>query len=459
MSNTKDTIAAISTAPGEAGIAIIRISGNKSLEIADKIFLSPSKKKPSLLPANSFAYGHIVDSQGNIIDEAIVLVFRRNHSYTREDVGRIQCHGGRISSKKILTAVIEAGARLAEPGEFTKRAFLNGRLDLIQAEAVIDLIRAQSDLSARLAMEQLEGNVSYCLRMIYDKTLALCADIEASLDFDEDEVPEILSANIVTPLREIITEVEELIKTWDEGRIIREGVLVAIAGKPNVGKSTLLNSLLGYERAIVSEIPGTTRDLIEEQCIIDGIVFRFVDTAGIRESECKIEREGVNRTKNILKRADLILYVAEAPYPLSSDDLALISDFKNKCAIVMNKTDLGIATHGNEIPPEIPSVYTCLIKEKNNGILEIKNMLINMLNVSSQKSIPAVVISERHKQTLTEVLSALKTASSLINTEYDMQVIAAQHIRKACNKLGELLGTTYTEDLLDKIFSKFCLGK
>jgi len=288
-----DTIAAIATAPGEGAIAIVRLTGPASHAIADHIFKGKGAP-PSRRPGQSFLHGSIISTNG-MADEVILLIYRAPHSYTREDAIEIQGHGGFAAAKRILRAVLEAGARMAEPGEFTKRAFLSGRIDLLQAEAVLDLIRARSDRAADAALEQLTGSLSKDFDELYDHTLALAANLEATLDFSEDELPESVMLDVITRRHDVESEFKSLLDSWDEGHLLREGALVVISGKPNVGKSTLLNALVGKDRAIVNPMAGTTRDTIEEQLVISGFMVRIIDTAGLRESPCEIEKEGVSR--------------------------------------------------------------------------------------------------------------------------------------------------------------------
>ncbi|MDD3605078.1 MAG: tRNA uridine-5-carboxymethylaminomethyl(34) synthesis GTPase MnmE, partial [Kiritimatiellae bacterium] len=300
MQAPDDTIAAIGTAPGTGGIAVVRVSGPRTMEIADRI-VRCSAPRPSMRRTMSVIYGHIAAAAGDV-DEVLVLVMKGPGSYTREDMIEIQGHGGRVMAAAVLQAVLDAGARLAEPGEFTKRAFLNGRIDLTQAEAVADIVGARSRRAGRAALEQLEGSLSAAVNALYDRLMGIAADMEATLDFPEEDIPEALIQDVPDRISRAVSEMDLLISSWQEGRLLREGALIVISGRTNVGKSTLLNALLDTDRAIVSHIPGTTRDIIEEGLVLDGIPVRLVDTAGLRETSCEIESEGIRRTMRHIAR-------------------------------------------------------------------------------------------------------------------------------------------------------------
>jgi len=460
MRSTSDTIAAIATAPGEAGISIVRISGPRSLEIADQIFVCKGPL-PSHRPAGSFVHGFIrADEDGKAhahVDEVILLIYRAPHSYTREDVVEIQGHGGRISAKRILRTVLSNGAVLAEPGEFTKRAFLNGRIDLVQAEAVADLIAAQSDRAATAAMEQLEGHLTSSFGELYDLLLSTAADLEATLDFTDDEIPVAVSHTIAERLRQAKSRVEKLLATWEEGHLLREGALVVISGAPNAGKSTLMNAMLGAPRAIVADLPGTTRDTIEETVILEGVPIRLVDTAGLRETESAVEREGVRRAQATIKRADLNLHVIDCSQELLQADRDHLSKTKKgQCIVVLNKTDLGPKLTGGDFGAF--SVVSCSLL-KGEGLADLRRAMVERLNLQSS-GIPHAAISERHRHTVQNVLNVLGDALTMQDlNRTDCTVLVSQLLRTAIEQLGELIGRTYTDELLDKIFSRFCVGK
>jgi tRNA modification GTPase len=460
MRSAADTIAAIATAPGEAGISIVRISGARSLEIADQVFVCKGPP-PSQRLAGTFVRGFIrgdEDSKTSAhVDEVILLIYRAPRSYTREDVVEIQGHGGRMSAKRILRAVLSKGAVLAEPGEFTRRAFLNGRIDLVQAEAIADLIAAQSDRAATAAMEQLEGHLTSSFEELYDLLLGAAADLEATLDFGDDEMPVAVSSSIAERLRQAKSKVEQLLATWEEGQLLREGALVVISGAPNAGKSTLMNTLLGVPRAIVADLPGTTRDTIEETVILEGVPIRLVDTAGLRETECAVEREGVRRAQATIKRADLNLHVVDCSQQLSQADQEHLAEVrKDQCIIVLNKTDLGPKLTSRDF--EGSSVVPCSLLS-GEGFRELHRTIIEKLNLRSS-DIPHAVISERHRHIAQNVRNVLNESIAMQDlNRTDCIVLVSQLVRTAIEHLGEVTGRTYTKELLDNVFNRFCIGK
>ena len=454
ISNISDTIAAISTAPGEGGIAIIRVSGPQSLSIADKIFKC-SPPLPSGRKSPAVVYGHII-SEGITIDESLLLIMRAPRSYTREDVVEFHCHGGTISARKILRAVLQEKVRLAEPGEFTKRAFINGRIDLLQAEAVMDLISAQTDRSAALAVEQLEGNLSHSFEDIYNDTLGSCADLEAALDFVEGELPGLFMTAVIQRLADALKKIGSILSTWDEGHILREGALVVISGKPNAGKSTLLNALLGRDRVIVSPIPGSTRDVIEELLVMDGIPVRLVDTAGLTSSECVLEQEGVRRAINQIEKADINLHVIDSSQALDDDDYKNMASLDPKKTImVLNKTDLGFKiTHAFENHETIHSQLSA-----NKGLIEIKCSIVRKIGINKH-NVHRFAISERHKQLLAASQSDLIEAIKMLeSSDESLIVIAASKVKSALENIAQALGRKYNQELLNSIFTRFCIGK
>lgn len=455
-----DTIAAIATAPGEGGVAIVRISGPEAYRIADALFRGRGVP-PSQRPPYSFAYGQVVDAEGLRIDDVLMLFMRGPHSYTGEDQVEIQGHGGPVSSQRILRRAVEAGARVAEPGEFTRWAFLNGRLDLVQAEAVLDLIKARSDRAARAAVAQLDGSISNSLTTIYDISIAVHADLEATLDFPEDELPEAVMDEILGRLRDAEQRTAELLATWAEGRMLREGALIVIAGRPNVGKSTLMNALLGQDRAIVSQTPGTTRDSIEEGYLLEGIPLRLVDTAGLRETACEIEREGIRRSQVHLEKADAVLYLLDASSAMSSEDTTNLDRlFPEKTLLIWNKMDL--VQPGSEIPLPGGLFREVRISLKNNdGASVVRNALADILQAAHRHGADqSAVISERHRSILLEFRTSLEKAAELVAIRKDDQVtLASAHLRDGLEVLGTATGRVYHEELLNSIFSRFCIGK
>lgn len=456
--NPSDTIAAIATAPGEAGVAIVRVSGPDAYRIADEVFRGRGAP-PSKRPPFTFAYGSVVDREGQRIDDVLMLFMRAPRSYTGEHQVEIQCHGGAISSQRILRRVLKAGARLAQPGEFTQRAFLHGRLDLVQAEAVLDLIKARSERAAKAAVDQLAGSISVSLSTIYDETIAAHADLEATMDFPEDELPEAVMDDIRTRLGEIQARVDALLATWSDGRLLREGALIVITGRPNVGKSTLMNALLGHDRAIVSSTPGTTRDTIEEGYVLNGIPLRLVDTAGLRDTECDIEREGIRRSRLHVEKADGILYLIDAATGATDEDRATLATLDpDKTVVVWNKTDLANT---------LPSMGSSLLREFYVSLVTppysepIRDAIAGILHSSyRQGADQQAVISERHRQILEEFRRQLDAAVVRVETRRDDQVpLASAHLRDGLEALGAATGRVYQQELLDTIFSRFCIGK
>lgn len=454
------TIAAISTAPGEAGIAVVRISGPDSLTLADSLFVCkgppPSQRRP-----NTFVYGSVVrkttSGEPESLDNALLLVFHAPHSYTGEDTVELQSHGGPVCAQRILRAALDAGASPAEPGEFTKRAFLNGRMDLLQAEAVADLIRARSDRAATAALAQMEGALSRRLNSLYDSILAIAADMEARLDFSEEELPLPDSDATLSQLDETIRRLEDLLSTWNEGRILREGAKFVIAGRPNVGKSTLLNRLLGHDRAIVADTPGTTRDTLEESIIIAGHAVRLVDTAGIRESDCSIEREGVRRSQRELDDADAVIYVMDASQPLCSADRDHLAKLdKRRTILVLNKSDLGQRLVSADFPGFLSQ--SCSLSTDSSAAavrVAIKSCLLQITGPEHSTS-----ISERHRQLLQYAVNDVSEVRQLVLARADFELaICACCLRGALEHLGLMTGRTYTDELLDSIFTRFCIGK
>jgi tRNA modification GTPase len=455
VNSASDTIAAIATAPGEAGISIVRISGAQSLDAADKI-LTCEKPLPSQRPAGTFVHGFI-RTEGRDVDEVIVLIYRAPHSYTREDVVEIQGHGGRMSATRILRTVLNNGVRLAEPGEFTKRAFLNGRIDLLQAEAVIDLVRAQSDRAAQAAVDQLEGRLSADVTSLYNVLLNVAGDVERSLDFDEGDLPETMMRDIAGRLNTATSEAERMLATWQEGRLLREGALVVISGKPNVGKSTLMNLLLGSDRAIVADMPGTTRDTIEEHLVIDGVPLRLVDTAGLRETDSVVEQEGVRRARASIAKADINIHVLDASQPLCGEDRNHIELADGmKCLALLNKMDLGMRIEDEDLPI-CSAIRCCLLKGK--GLTEVREAISNKLHL--RRSAPAhAVISERHRQLIQSALNDMNDARRLLaSADSESIAVVAQDLRLALESLGEIVGLVYSNTLLNNVFERFCLGK
>ncbi len=457
-----DTIAAISSAVGEAGIGIVRLSGKKSIDIANKIFKGLNNKQLANAENRKMVYGHIIDNKSNkIVDEVLIVSMKAPHTYTREDMVEIYCHGGIIPVKKILELLLNKGARLAEPGEFTKRAFLNGRLDLSQAEAVIDVIRAKTDKSHEVSMSQLEGSLSKKVSSIRDIVLSMVAHVEVTIDFPEDDIEEVTYEELQDSANTVIEEIQKLLITSDRGKILREGLNTVILGKPNVGKSSLLNALLRENRAIVTDIPGTTRDIIEEYLNIDGIPLKIIDTAGIRETEDLVEKIGVDRAKETVESADLIIAIFDVSRDLSHEDHSIIELIKDKKTIILlNKTDLQnkyTQDHLERLLEDEDIISTSIINEVGIDLLEEN---IKKLFYSGEIEIDSslVITNLRHKKQLDKALENMESALNDIKDHVPLDCIEVD-LRDCWENLGEISGDTISEDILDKIFSEFCIGK
>lgn len=453
--NTTDTIAAIATPPGQGGVGIVRVSGSKVWKIADEIF--QGLEKPSAAKGSTFLYGNVTAADDTKIDEVLCLIFRAPKSYTGEDTVEIQGHGGPVVLKKILRRCLDAGARMAEPGEFTKRAFLNGKMDLVQAEAVADLIHAQSDRAAKAALEQLEGGLSQRFNSLYNGLMETAADIETTLDFVEDELPGDVFPNLGKKLDQSFQSLENLLATWDEGRLLREGARVVIMGRPNAGKSTLFNALLGTDRAIVTEIAGTTRDVIEESLVLDGVPLRILDTAGLRETECRIEQEGIRRARAHSAAADIAVYLIDSSMPFSVEDEEHLQKLNPvRTVVVLNKADIRHSAFDFRLSIFQP-LETSL--KTGSGIVELKQTLSERLGGVSGAPAHAV-ISERHRNLLELTRAELIQARARIDEEGEPgAAAAAEHLRAALEALGQVTGRIYHNELLDNIFSRFCIGK
>ncbi len=453
------TIAAISTAPGNAGIGIIRLSGEKCFEIIEKIFV-PKKKSPVV--GYSMKYGKIINSQTKeVIDEVLVSYFVAPRSYTTENMCEINSHGGTIIEHKILEECLKNGAVLAEPGEFTKRAFLNGRIDLSQAEAVIDVINAKTDKEARVAERQLEGSLSRNIKKIQDEILDLMADIEASIDYPEYDIEETTNKKIENVMQDVKIKLEKLEESFRNGKIIKEGIRTAIVGKPNVGKSSLLNLMLGENRAIVSNVEGTTRDTIEEYINIKGVPLKIIDTAGIRKTNDEVEKIGVEKSLNISNTAELIIAVFDDSRKFDEEDKKIVELIKNKQAIILiNKTDMNkkLIINNEEIKNLNKDIIEfSTIEEK--GLDELYNTIENMFKLNQIDSDNSEIITnERQKQHILKAIEAEEKAmeSAKANMPSDITAIA---IKQILEELAEITGQSASEDIINEIFKKFCLGK
>ncbi|MDX8363265.1 MULTISPECIES: tRNA uridine-5-carboxymethylaminomethyl(34) synthesis GTPase MnmE [Bacillaceae] len=458
-----DTITAISTPMGEGAIAIVRLSGAEALSIADSIFKGPSDKKLIEVPSHTIHYGHIVDPINNeTIDEVMVSVMKGPKTFTREDVVEINCHGGLVSVNRVLQTVIKGGARLAEPGEFTKRAFLNGRIDLSQAEAVIDLIRAKTDRAMNVALHQMEGRLSKLINRLRQDILETLAHVEVNIDYPEyDDVEEMTHQLLLPKANNVQHELHKLIQTSQQGKILREGLSTVIIGRPNVGKSSLLNSLVHENKAIVTDIPGTTRDVIEEYVNVRGVPLRLVDTAGIRETEDIVERMGVERSREKLKEADLILLVLNSNDELSVDDEQLFHAVEGMDVIVIiNKTDLPQTinmTRVKELANNYPIVSTSLLQEE--GIEQLEEAISSLFFEGGIESKDMTYVSNsRHISLLTQAKVAIDDAVNSINSGVPIDIVQID-LTRAWELLGEIIGEAVHESLIDQLFSQFCLGK
>jgi tRNA modification GTPase len=449
-----DTIAAIATPLGEGGMAVVRLSGPQSLAIADASFRSADKAPPSAAPSHTLHFGRIV-RQGRVVDEVLLAVMRAPRSFTRQDVVEITCHGGLLPAKLILDTLLENGARLAAPGEFTRRAFLNGRIDLAQAEAVADLIHSRTELALAAANEQLAGKLSRRINLLRDDLMKILAHLEAHIDFPDEDIAPHTREKLIGQLQAGVELTDQLLRTATEGRILRRGIRAAIIGRPNVGKSSLLNQLLGQDRAIVSRLPGTTRDTIEETANVRGLPVIFIDTAGLREAADEIEIEGIRRSRGALASAELILHVLDAAEPLAAADEKLLADFaQKKRLVVRNKIDLPVRL---ELPPGLSALDVCCLT--GQGIEDVKDAIKEKVWAGEiQAGMWEVMINARHQDALQRARAALGRTVTALRDGLGLE-LAALDLRIAVNAVGEIVGKTTTDDLLDAIFSQFCIGK
>ncbi|HAO77783.1 MAG TPA: tRNA uridine-5-carboxymethylaminomethyl(34) synthesis GTPase MnmE [Verrucomicrobia subdivision 3 bacterium] len=493
--NFDDTIAAIATPLGEGGLAVVRISGSQALAIADKSFLPGGKSslKPSVAPTHTIQYGKIVrykktfdslapsggegwgEGDFQVVDEVLLAVLRAPRTFTREDTVEISCHGGILPAKLVLDTLLANGARLAEPGEFTRRAFLNGRIDLAQAEAVADLIHSRTELALAAANEQLAGKLSQRINKLRDDLMLTLAHVEAHIDFPDEDISPDTKEKLLQRLENGVAFMDELLRTANEGQILRRGIRAAIVGRPNAGKSSLLNQLLGRDRAIVSHIAGTTRDTIEETANVRGLPVIFIDTAGLREARDEIEVEGIRRSRESLAQAEFILHVLDASEPLTPADETYLAEFAGKKRIlVRNKTDLPVkfvidsvwssAFRRPESPeppeggtPNIPIVDVCCVS--GQGIEALKDAIKELVWSGEIKAeMLQVMINSRHQDALNRARTATRRTIDAFRQDATLELVALD-LRIAVNAVGEIVGKTTTDDLLDSIFSQFCIGK
>ena len=455
-----DTIAAISTPPGEGAISIVRMSGEEAVSIAQKVF---SGKDLTQAKSHTINYGHIVDPKTHEeIDEVMVSLMLAPKTFTREDVVEINCHGGIVATNRILQLLLVNGARLAEPGEFTKRAFLHGRIDLTQAESVMDLIRAKTDRSMKIALNQLDGNLSHLIDSLRKDILDVLAQVEVNIDYPEyDDVEEMTTKLLREKAIEIKQRIEQLLKTASQGKIMREGLATALVGRPNVGKSSLLNHLLHEDKAIVTDVAGTTRDVIEEYVNVSGVPLKLIDTAGIRETDDKVEKIGVERSKKAIEQSDLVLLVLNAAESLTKEDLELIRLTNDKKRIIiLNKTDLEEKLDRKElakISENAPVYATSILKNEGVEALEeaISKLFFNGIE-NSQSTV--MVTNARHIALLMKAQNSLDSVLEGISSGMPVDLVQID-MTEAWNLLGEITGESYEDELLDQLFSQFCLGK
>lgn len=459
MYDTADTIAAITTPLGESGIGAVRISGPGAYAVGDKIFKSKSEVPLKERRDRSIQYGTIVDENGTCIDEVLALIMKGPHSYTAEDVLEIQCHGGREALESILQLILRSGARMAHPGEFTERAFVNGRIDLAQAEAVMDVIQAKSRAGLTSAVSQLEGRLSKVINKTRNELTELVTRLEVMIDYPEEDLEDIAVPDVSGALKGMQEKLQHMLEESQSGRMIRDGVMAAIAGTPNAGKSSLLNRLLQEERAIVTDVPGTTRDVLEEWITLRGIPVCLVDTAGIRETDDTVEKIGVSRARQYLDRADIILAVIDSSRPLTEEDKDILQSVAGKNVIVvLNKTDLPPVVTSKDLSPY--GFLLCPISASTGkGLDELKDMLLQeVLKGGFTDGPSALLTNTRHIELVRQSAEALNRAQQSLQDGMPLDC-AVVDIRQAWDALGSIMGDTVHDDIVEEIFSRFCLGK
>ncbi len=452
------TIAAISTPPGKGGVAMIRISGADAVKIADSVYRGRGKLSDA--PTHTVHYGHIVYN-GEVIDEVLVTLMRAPRTFTREDVVEVSAHGGTQTAKKVLDAIISSGARLAAPGEFTKRAFLNGRIDLSQAEAVIDIINADNDLSRKNAVTQLGGALSREIQELRDTLVHLAAQMQVIIDYPDEDLADVDISDIEAVCRSVEESTKRLIKSAESGAIIKDGIRAAIVGKPNVGKSSLLNALARYERAIVTDVAGTTRDIIEESINLDGIELILVDTAGIHDTDDAVEKIGVERSKQTLDAADLVIVMLDGSYMIDDDDVSIIKRTRDKKRIILiNKNDIGKGKYTSSVIAKANGDRVIEISAKTlEGTDEVRKEIARLYNLGEISSSSSTIITNtRHKEALINADKALLRVLEGINAGMPSDIVSID-INEAIDDLGEITGETVSEAIVKDIFQSFCVGK
>lgn len=456
MIDNQDTIVAIATAPGEGGIGIVRLSGDQAERLLRDYFVPAASLQQ--FSSHHLYYGHLRHSDGELIDEVMAVVMRAPRSYTREDVVEIHCHGGSVILRRIVDLLVDAGARLARPGEFTLRAFLNGRIDLARAEAVIDVIRSRSESACRVALGQMQGRLSLRIHQFREVVSDLLAEVEAGIDFPEEELEVADRQRLLATATTVIEQVSALLDSFESGRVLREGLSILIYGKPNVGKSSLMNSLLGEARTIVSDIPGTTRDTVEENLVLKGLPLRLVDTAGVRQSSDPLEAEGVQRAQAKVAGADLVLLVVDGSRELDGDDRrALQACDASRTLLVINKQDLGLCP----LPKDFSALTSITLSARQgSGLESLANAVSQFFtsNVSGERQETTMLSDRRHREALLLARNALQRFCHSLGREHPAE-FAALELREALHGFGEITGETTPDDILEKIFTRFCIGK
>ena len=448
-----DTIAAISTALGIGAISIIRVSGPDSISIVNKVFKG---KDLTTVPTHTIHYGHIIDNN-EIIDEVLVTVMKSPKTFTTEDIVEINSHGGISTTNKVLELILTNGARLAEPGEFTKRAFLNGRIDLIEADGIMNLISAKTDKARKLSINQLNGGVTNIIRSLREKLVSIISNIEVNIDYPEYEDIEVVTTEKIKPaILKVKNEIKELIKKSNDGKMINEGINVGIIGRPNVGKSSLLNTLLEEEKAIVTDIEGTTRDIVEGTINLNGILLNLIDTAGIRETENVVEKIGVEKSKEIIEKSDLIILLLNNNESLTKEDLNLLEMIKNKPHIVLiNKIDLDSKIDTTKLADD----YIKISIKDNKGIEKLKQRIIDLFHLEELETEDLTYLSDARSIALLKTsLSYIEESLTSIENEEPIDIVEI-NLKESWSSLGEIIGETYKEELIDELFQRFCLGK
>jgi tRNA modification GTPase len=454
-----DTIAAISTPPGEGAISIVRLSGEAALQTAAKVYHGKNLLK---VPTNTINYGHIIDpDSGETVDEVMVSVLRGPKTYTREDMVEINCHGGIVSTNRVLQLLLGAGARMAEPGEFTKRAFLNGRIDLTEAESVMDLIRAKTDRAMQVAVDQLDGDLRRLITNLRQEILEVLAQVEVNIDYPEYDTDQMTTKMLQEKAQLVLSRVDELLQTASQGKVLREGLATAIVGRPNVGKSSLLNHMMHEDKAIVTDVPGTTRDVLEEYVNVRGVPLKLVDTAGIRDTDDKVEKIGVERSRQAITKADLIILVLDASQPLTAEDEALIkATAAKKRIVVLNKQDLPAQLDQTQLAALVPAeqlIRTSILKAE--GVAALDQQIASLFFGGIENSQTTVMVTNSRqigllrqaKASLQSVLAGIEAGMPIDLVQIDMTA--------AWDKLGEITGDAAPDELITQLFSQFCLGK